>query len=43
MAKVYYRKIKEQEINQNTGEVWCLEDVPRRWRETVKGLLENES
>ena len=40
MAKIYLRKIKGEEINPATGEVWKLEDVPARWRAEVESLLE---
>ena len=40
MAKIYLRKIKSEEINPATGEVWKLEDVPARWRAEVESLLE---
>ena len=40
MAKIYLRKIKGEEINPATGEVWKLEDVPLRWRSEVEKLLE---
>lgn len=39
MAKVYYRKISEGQINNKTGQAWKLEDVPERWREAVRNLL----
>ncbi len=40
MAKIYLRKIRGEEINPATGEVWKLEDVPVRWRAEVESLLE---
>ena len=40
MAKIYYRKIVEGDINVATGEVWTLDDVPERWREEVWNLLD---
>jgi hypothetical protein len=42
MAKIYLRKIKGEEINPATGEVWKLEDVPLRWRSEVESLLDEE-
>ena len=42
MAKLYYNKIKNQEINFMTGEVWGIADVPNLWREQVQGMLDNE-
>ena len=35
MAKIYYRRIKAGEMT--------LEDVPMRWREAVRELLEDEN
>ena len=35
MAKIYYRKIKAGEMT--------LEDVPARWREAVREMLEVEN
>lgn len=40
MAKIYYRKIVEGDINPATGAAWTLDDVPERWREEVRNLLE---
>jgi hypothetical protein len=40
MAKIYLRKIRGEEVNPATGEVWKLEDVPARWRAEVESLLE---
>lgn len=42
MAKIYYRKIINGDINPETGEVWALEDVPLRWRDAVAALLEGD-
>lgn len=41
MAKIYYRKIVNHEINTATGEEWKIEDVPVRWREEVREMIEN--
>lgn len=35
MVKFYVMKIKNEEINPNTGEKWKIEDVPKLWREKV--------
>jgi len=43
MAKIYYRKIVSGEINNNTGEPWCIDDVPERWREEVQALLDGNN
>jgi len=40
MAKIYYRKIVAGDINPATREAWKIEDVPERWREEVKSLLD---
>lgn len=40
MAKIYYKKIINGEINSATGEAWKLEDVPAKWREEVRKLIE---
>ena len=42
MAKVYYDRISNHKINPKTGEEWTLNDVPERWREAVREMLENE-
>jgi hypothetical protein len=42
MAKIYLRKIRGEEVNPATGEVWKLEDVPVRWRSEVESLLDEE-
>lgn len=38
--KIFYRKIKNKEVNPLTEEEWQLEDVPVRWRAEVESLLE---
>ena len=40
MAKIYAAQIRERAINPATGLAWRIEDVPARWREAVKELLE---
>ena len=40
MAKIYLRKIRGEEVNPATGEVWKLEDVPLLWRHKVILLLQ---
>lgn len=42
MAKIYAKKILEHAINPNTGEEWRLDDVPQRWREAVRKIIEGE-
>ena len=43
MAKIYFRKIKDGELNLATGEAWCIDDVPKTWRKAVQKLLDQES
>lgn len=40
MAKIYAAKIRERAINPATGLAWRIEDVPARWREDVRKLVE---
>jgi len=42
MAKLYYNKIKNQETNFMTGEIWKIEDVPNLWRVKVQEMLDEE-
>lgn len=42
MAKLYYRKIKNKEVNHMTGEVWKIEDVPSLWRDKVQEMLDGD-
>lgn len=39
MDRLYFNKIKDQEINFKTGEIWRAEDVPSLWRERVREML----
>lgn len=39
MAKLYYNKIKNAEINSQTGKPWSLEDVPSLWYAEVSALI----
>ena len=39
MVKFYVNKIKNQEINSVTRQVWKLKDVPILWREKVEKEL----
>lgn len=39
MVKFYVSKIKGKIINPNTGNIWCLEDVPKLWRTQVQNEL----
>lgn len=40
MAKIYARKIKNHEINNATGAEWTIDDVPARWQDEVRALIE---
>lgn len=42
MVKLYVKKIVEGAINLTTGEAWTINDVPERWRESVREELENK-
>lgn len=39
MVAFYVTKIKNQEKNPETGEVWKLEDVPKLWKNKVEAVL----
>lgn len=39
MVAYYVAKIQDEEINPKTGEVWCVEDVPKLWRKKVEAAL----
>ena len=41
MAKIYVKKIVEGAINPATDEAWTINDVPARWQDQVKEMLEN--
>ncbi len=41
MAKIYYRKITDEDINSATGVAWTIDDVPARWRDEVQALLDD--
>ena len=43
MAKLYFKKIKNQEINIMTGEIWKIEDVSSLWRTQVQEMLDEET
>ena len=36
MVKFYVEKIGSGVINQNTGNAWTIEDVPKLWRTKVQ-------
>lgn len=39
MVKFYLAKIQNKEVNNNTGTVWTIEDVPKLWRTKVADAL----
>ena len=39
MAKLYYDKIINKEINIETNEIWRIEDVPKLWKSEVEKLM----
>lgn len=43
MAKLYYKKIKNEEIHPITNEPWNINDVPERWKDEVLALLEGSA
>lgn len=43
MARVYADMIKAKKINPKTQEVWKIEDVPARYQEEVRRILEEEA
>jgi hypothetical protein len=36
MVNKYVRVLEEREINDRTGEIWTINDVPRTWRAKVE-------
>lgn len=40
MIKFYINKIRNKEINSNTGQAWQIKDVPILWRKRVKEEIE---
>jgi len=42
MARLYFNKIKNKEVNFMTGEVWKIEDVPSLWRQQVQEMLSSD-
>lgn len=39
MVNFYVDKIQNDVINEKTGDVWKLEDVPKLWRKKVEKAL----
>ena len=42
MAKLYFAKIRNGEINLMTGEIWTINDVPVRWHDEVEQMLDDD-
>ena len=42
MAKLYFDKIRNEETNFMTGEIWKIEDVPLLWRQQVQEMLDSD-
>ena len=42
MARLYYNKIKNAEMNAQTNKPWCLDDVPILWRDKVIEIIDKE-
>lgn len=39
MVKFYVDKIQNEVINEKTGKIWTLENVPKLWRKKVEKAL----
>lgn len=42
MVKKYSRLLEERIINDNTGEVWAIHDVPNTWRAKTRTKVEED-
>lgn len=40
MVRKYGRLLEEREINEKTGEIWAIQDVPNTWREKTRVKVE---
>jgi len=43
MAKIYYRKISNEDTHLVTGQLWTINDVPERWKTEVQELLDGST
>ncbi len=43
MTKIYHRKITSGDIHPVTNEAWTIDEVPERWREEVRALLDGNT
>ena len=39
MVVKYSRHLEDRDINDNTGEVWAIQDVPKTWRKKTEKLV----
>ncbi len=42
MVNKYSRLLEERIINDNTGSVWAIQDVPKTWRQKTQAKVEND-
>ena len=42
MVNKYARLLEQRQINNNTGEVWALDDVPNTWKARTKTKVEGD-
>ena len=43
MVRKYGRLLEEREINEKTGEIWAIQDVPNTWREKTRAKVDRKS
>lgn len=39
MVVKYSRHLEDRDINDNTGEVWAIQDVPKTWRKKTEAKV----
>ena len=39
MVNKYARHLENQDINDNTGEIWTINDVPKTWRKKTEAKV----
>ena len=39
MVAKYSRHLEDRDINDNTGEVWAIQDVPKTWRKKTEAKV----
>ena len=42
MVKKYSRLLEQRVINEKTGSVWAIQDVPGTWRDSTKTKVEED-